>query len=96
MCAEPCDLKLQQAANCLCQLAQAGIRTILTLTNFWPEFGGIGWYVDNTIGAGQPQELFYTDAAAIAAYQTWVRLGQSWLSAHIEQLDKAGTLLLFD
>ena len=52
---------------------QAGIRITLTLTNFWPEFGGIGWYVNNTIGAGQPQELFYTDTRPITAYQTWVR-----------------------
>ena len=52
---------------------QAGIRIIITLTNHWPEFGGIGWYVDNTIAPGRAHELFYTDGRAIAAYQTWVR-----------------------
>ena len=43
------------------------------MTNYWPEFGGIKWYVSNLLGAGQPQELFYTDGKVVAAYQTWVR-----------------------
>ena len=54
--------------------AQAGIRITISLTNYWPEFGGIGWYVRNIVGnTGQPQELFYTDTRVIAAYRTWVR-----------------------
>ena len=45
---------------------------ILTMTNMYLEFGGIRWYVDNTLGTGAATELFYTDPAPIAAYQTWV------------------------
>ena len=52
---------------------QAGIRIIITLTNHWPEYGGMAWYVNNTIAVGQPFELFYTDGRVIAAYQAWVR-----------------------
>lgn len=52
---------------------QSGIRIIITLTNFWPEFGGIGWYVDNALGVGKAPELFYTNGLVIAAYQKWVR-----------------------
>lgn len=52
---------------------QAGIRLTITLTNFWPEYGGIAWYVDNIVGRGRAKELFYSDARVIAAYQTWVR-----------------------
>jgi len=44
------------------------------MTNFYLEFGGIRWYVDNTIGTAAPQEYFYTMPGPIAAYQTWVRL----------------------
>lgn len=43
------------------------------LTNYWPEFGGIGWYVKKIVGRRSAQELFYTDHRVIAAYQTWVR-----------------------
>lgn len=53
---------------------QAGIRVTISLTNYWPEFGGIGWYVNNIVGRGNAQELFYTNPRVIAAYQTWVRL----------------------
>ena len=54
-------------------LLQTGIRLITTLTNFWPEFGGIGWYVDTILGDGNAPELFYSNPRVIAAYQTWVR-----------------------
>lgn len=54
-------------------LAKAGIRVIITLTNYWPEFGGVDWYVSNLVGPSQPRELFYTDATVIAAYQAWLR-----------------------
>ena len=53
-------------------LLQTGIRLITTLTNFWPEFGGMGWYVDSILGAGNAPELFYSDPRVIAAFQTWV------------------------
>ena len=51
---------------------QAGIRITITLTNFWPEYGGIAWYVNTILGYGKPKELFYTDTKVISAYQTWV------------------------
>jgi hypothetical protein len=51
---------------------QIGLRVILTMTNMYLEFGGIRWYVDNTLSTGDATELFYTDPAPIAAYQTWV------------------------
>ena len=59
---------------------QIGLRVILTMTNMYLEFGGIRWYVDNTLGTAAAAESFYTDPAPIAAYQTWVRSG-SMLSA---------------
>jgi len=52
---------------------QAGIRVIITLTNYWPEYGGINWYVGTILGQGKPQELFYTNPTVIKAYQKWVR-----------------------
>ena len=55
--------------------AQIGLRVILTMTNFYLEFGGIRWYVDNTISTAAPQEAFYVGPGPIAAYQTWVRMG---------------------
>ena len=53
--------------------AQIGLRVILTMTNFYLEFGGIRWYVDNTVSTSAPQEYFYNTTGPIAAYQTWVR-----------------------
>ena len=52
---------------------QIGLRVILTMTNFYLEFGGIRWYVDHTVGTAAPPEYFYTMPGPIAAYQTWVR-----------------------
>lgn len=57
---------------------QAGIRIIIALTNHWPEYGGMGWYVDNIRGKGEDFEHFYTDGRVVAAYQTWVRRGAGW------------------
>ena len=44
------------------------------MTNFYLEYGGIRWYVDNTIDTAAPQESFYNMPGPIAAYQTWVRM----------------------
>lgn len=62
--------------------AQIGLRVILTMTNFYLEFGGIRWYVDNTVanGTAAKQELFYTVPGPIAAYKNWVRMGRGRVS----------------
>ena len=73
---------LNEALGCSCPIEprlpllpmQTGIRLITTLTNFWAEFGGMGWYVDSILGAGNAPELFYSDPRVIAAFQTWVRV----------------------
>ena len=63
---------IQLCDECDPALQQTGIRLITTLTNFWPEFGGIGWYVDSILGPSYAYELFYSSPAVIAAYQKWV------------------------
>ncbi|KAL6770837.1 hypothetical protein ACKKBF_B32890 [Auxenochlorella protothecoides x Auxenochlorella symbiontica] len=45
----------------LAAAAAKGIRLVLTLTNYWPFYGGQRFYVDSVKGTGAPQELFYTD-----------------------------------
>ena len=68
---------------------QAGIRIIITFTNYWPEYGGMQWYVDNIVGPGKPQELFYTDIRVIAAYQKWVRAMSSWAPTECQKRTQA-------
>lgn len=52
---------------------QVGIRLLVVLTNFWPQFGGAPFYVNNTVGRGADVEKFYTDPRPRAAFKLWVR-----------------------
>jgi mannan endo-1,4-beta-mannosidase len=56
----------------LAEARSAGLRVIMPLANFEPEMGGMDWFVEQVKGAGQPKELFYTDAAVKDAYWTYV------------------------
>ena len=56
----------------LSEAAKQGVKVIVTLSNFEPQFGGIQWYVDQTMGTGQDEELFYTNSQAKQYYQQYV------------------------
>lgn len=49
---------------------QLGLRLVLTLTNNWPDFGGMDQYVTWFGAAGHDD--FYTDPAIRKAYRAWV------------------------
>ena len=54
-------------------MLQIGLRVILTMTNYYSEFGGVQFYVDATLGSSYAPETFYYASASLAAYQNWVR-----------------------
>lgn len=55
-----------------CLISDVYCATCLQL-NFWPDNGGIGWYVDQTLGPGHDPEEFFLHDAPQAAYRHWVR-----------------------
>lgn len=57
----------------LAEAAENGIRTILTLSNFWPFLGGIQDWVDNGLGEGKDKELFFTDESLREKYKEWLQ-----------------------
>ncbi|KAJ7849909.1 glycoside hydrolase superfamily [Mycena leptocephala] len=50
-----------------------GIKLIITLGNNWSDFGGMDVYTAQILGSGQPHDAFYTNAAVVAAYKTYVQ-----------------------
>eukprot|EP00208_Stichococcus_sp_RCC1054_P002221 CAMPEP_0206134838 /NCGR_PEP_ID=MMETSP1473-20131121/243_1 /ASSEMBLY_ACC=CAM_ASM_001109 /TAXON_ID=1461547 /ORGANISM="Stichococcus sp, Strain RCC1054" /LENGTH=663 /DNA_ID=CAMNT_0053526467 /DNA_START=573 /DNA_END=2564 /DNA_ORIENTATION=+ len=67
------EATLRRMDQAMDALAKVGTRIIISMVNYWPELGGIQWYVDNVLGPGRDQELFYTDPAVRAAYKLWVQ-----------------------
>ena len=65
---------LTSAGYVLHMLVQIGLRVILTMTNFYGEYGGISFYVDSTLGSGYQSDVFYYESLPLAAYRKWVRL----------------------
>lgn len=71
--------RIQDGENGLVRLDRAiaqaggrGIRLILTLTNNWPDFGGMPRYAE-WFGIAGKKNRFYTDERCRAAYQNYVR-----------------------
>ena len=56
----------------IAQAGERGIRLILTLTNNWPDFGGMPRYVE-WFGMAGKKNHFYTDQRCRTAYQNYVR-----------------------
>ena len=56
----------------LSEAHKQGIKVILTLGNFEPQFGGIQWYVDQVMGEGHWRENFYTNDKAKHYYKQYV------------------------
>ncbi|KAJ6557504.1 mannanase [Mycena capillaripes] len=50
-----------------------GIRLIISLTNNWSDYGGMDVYTAQIVGSGQPHDVFYTNAAVISAFKTYVQ-----------------------
>ncbi|KAF9893983.1 hypothetical protein FE257_008954 [Aspergillus nanangensis] len=62
-----------QLLDAVVQQAEAeGIKLILTLTNNWRDYGGMDVYVNNTLGPGQPHDLFYTNPQIVTHYQSYI------------------------
>ncbi|KAI9840119.1 MAG: hypothetical protein M1838_004214 [Thelocarpon superellum] len=55
------------------QAEDYGIKLIMTFTNNWSDFGGMDVYVNNTVGYGQPHDLFYTDPQIATYYKAYVQ-----------------------
>jgi mannan endo-1,4-beta-mannosidase len=62
----------QQLDWILYQADQAGIRVILTLTNYWSDYGGMPWYVSQCIRPGASADLFYTDSCSQTYFKQWI------------------------
>lgn len=62
----------QQLDWILRQADLAGVRVILTLTDYWNAYGGMSWYVTKCVRRGASVDLFYTNACAREYYQRWV------------------------
>jgi hypothetical protein len=61
----------QQLDWILYQADLAGVRLILTLTNYWSDYGGMAWYAGQC-GARATSNLFYTNACAQRYFKQWI------------------------
>ena len=68
------ETALQRLDLVIAEAAKNGMRVIMPLVNYEPALGGMQWYVDNILGAGQDKEVFYTDPQVRAAYRNYVAL----------------------
>ncbi|KAG2354587.1 glycoside hydrolase family 5 protein [Suillus spraguei] len=68
------------------------IRLIVALTNNWPN-DGMGVYVDQILGIGQPHDYFYSHPKVIAAFQTYVKV---WVERYVEEPTIFGWELVSD
>ncbi len=51
-----------------------GIRVILPFVNYWDEYNGMQWYVNEALGVGKSKYLFYTDATVKQHYKNYVNM----------------------
>jgi mannan endo-1,4-beta-mannosidase len=65
------DTGLGRLDQLIADAEQTGIRLILPLVNYWPDFGGMDQYL-SWLGGG-PRDRFYQDDAPRAMYRNWVQ-----------------------
>lgn len=63
------DSGMERLDYTISQGKKVGLRFVLALVNYWPDFGGMPQYA-SWYGLGSPDK-FYTDASARAAYKAW-------------------------
>jgi len=51
-----------------------GEKVILTLNNYWTDFNGMQWYVDQVEGMGHPESDFYTNAGCQTAFKNYINM----------------------
>eukprot|EP00884_Botryococcus_braunii_P020648 jgi/Botrbrau1/7267/Bobra.0318s0005.2 len=68
------ELPLRRLDLVLAKANQYGVKVTMVLVNFWPEFGGMKWYVDQTIGPTAPIEAFYYDCRPREAYKKYAHM----------------------
>ncbi|BDA44582.1 probable mannan endo-1,4-beta-mannosidase 1 at N-terminal half [Coccomyxa sp. Obi] len=67
------EISLQRLDLVLSEASANGVRIILPFVNFWPDLGGMQWYVDQLLGPGHALEEFYTNALVKQAYKNYVK-----------------------
>eukprot|EP00884_Botryococcus_braunii_P020646 jgi/Botrbrau1/7265/Bobra.0318s0004.1 len=68
------EIALKQLDKVIATAGQNGIRLIIPFVNYWKEFGGMQWYVDEVLGAGKPLEAFYTDTKVKTAFKNYITM----------------------
>ncbi|CAL8463203.1 g2737 [Coccomyxa elongata] len=66
------EQSLQRLDLILSEASANGVRIILPFVNYWPDLGGMQWYVDQLLGPGHVVEEFYTNATVKQAYKNYV------------------------
>jgi mannan endo-1,4-beta-mannosidase len=67
------ETALRQLDYAVYQAQKNGIKLILPLVNYWSDYNGMQWYVNQVLGSGS-QDLFYTNSSVQTAYKNYVNM----------------------
>ncbi|WP_051624203.1 glycoside hydrolase 5 family protein [Clostridium akagii] len=65
------ETALRQLDYAVYQAQKNGIKLILPFVNYWSDYNGMQWYVNQVLGSGS-EDLFYTNSSVETAYKNYV------------------------